>query len=321
MSNLFLYCITALIWGSTWYAIQFQIGSVSPLWSVSYRFALASGLLLILCVLSRRSLKFSLKAHTTIALQGLCLFCLNYILFYICSKYLISGVIALIFATIQVMNIINSRLFLKTPINYSVAFSALIGLCGLILVFSSQLFVAHPHHVDNLHEQIWGLMLGLFSTYFASLGNIISSHNQKRHLPILQTNALGMFYGCLITALIACCLGQKPTIDWHLPYLLSLLYLTIPGTIITFGAYLTVLGNIGPERAAYLFVITPLISLIISSYFENFQWHLSAIIGVGLIVIGNVLVLKLKQSNSRITNKIAPATENLSVSSKSPAEV
>jgi len=39
--TLILFLIPALIWGSTWYAITFQVGTVNAIFSVSYRFILA----------------------------------------------------------------------------------------------------------------------------------------------------------------------------------------------------------------------------------------------------------------------------------------
>ena len=42
MSNAFLYVLTVLIWGSTWFAIEFQLGVVAPEVSVVYRYGAAS---------------------------------------------------------------------------------------------------------------------------------------------------------------------------------------------------------------------------------------------------------------------------------------
>ena len=49
MSNTFLYVVTVLIWGSTWLAIEFQLGVVEPEVSVVYRYVMASAILFIYC--------------------------------------------------------------------------------------------------------------------------------------------------------------------------------------------------------------------------------------------------------------------------------
>jgi len=79
--------------------------------------------------------------------------------------------------------------------------------------------------------------------------------------------------------------------DWSLEYVGSLLYLSIFGSIIAFGAYLTLVGRIGADRAAYATVLFPLVALVISSIFENFEWTPLALVGVGLVLVGNVMVV------------------------------
>ena len=291
MNNTFLYITTTLIWGSTWLAIQYQLGKVPPLWSISYRFALAAAILFVVCWLKKSPMRFSLAQHKTIALQGFLLFSLNYILFYLGSAYLISGLVALIFALIMIMNILNSKLFFKTPFSIPIIVGAIIGLSGLWLVFSVELkFLSHTGL--ERHSMLIGLGLCILATYVASLGNILSKHNQNQHLPILQSNAYGMAYGTLFTALFALTLGQHPSFDWSAHYILSLLFLSIVGSVLAFSAYLKLLGNIGPERAAYIFVVLPILSMLLSTFFENFQWQLSVFIGIALVMVGNILVVR-----------------------------
>src|SRR5262249_4275279 len=160
---------------------------------------------------------------------------------------------------------------------------AIIGIVGLIMVFISQISKIYPQHAINHKQQLIGLIFCLIATLCASWGNMASAYNQQQKLPIVQSNAFGMFYGALFTLIIAVLFGQKPSISLTLPYIGSLFYLAIFGSIIAFGSYLKLLGNIGPGRAAYVFVITPIIALIISSFFEDFQWHIFTLIGIILI--------------------------------------
>ena len=69
-----LFATSSLIWGSTWLAIKFQLGTVSPDVSVAYRFALAALLLGGWCALTRWSLRFDARTHAFLALQGSLLF-------------------------------------------------------------------------------------------------------------------------------------------------------------------------------------------------------------------------------------------------------
>jgi len=60
---------------------------------------------------------------------------------------------------------------------------------------------------------------------------------------------------------------------------------------VAFGAYLTLLGRIGPDRAAYISVVFPVVALALSTLFEGLRWEWLAVLGVGLVIAGNALAL------------------------------
>ena len=117
MYNAFLYLLTVMIWGSTWLAIKFQLGVVSPELSIAYRFALAAAILIIFSLVRRLPMRFNLKAHGFFALQGLLLFSLNYILVYLAEELLTSGLVAVIFSLIVIFNVVFGAIFLGKPVN------------------------------------------------------------------------------------------------------------------------------------------------------------------------------------------------------------
>jgi drug/metabolite transporter (DMT)-like permease len=86
-------------------------------------------------------------------------------------------------------------------------------------------------------------------------------------------------------------MGKHFSFEISYAYIGSLLYLSIFGSIIAFTCYLTLLGKIGADKAAYVTLIIPVIALILSTIFEEYTWTLYAFIGVALILIGNMLVL------------------------------
>ena len=74
MRNWMLYVVTVLVWGSTWLAIEFQLGVVPPEVSVFYRYAIATALLFAWCLARGLNLKFDRRAHSRFVLLGLLLF-------------------------------------------------------------------------------------------------------------------------------------------------------------------------------------------------------------------------------------------------------
>ena len=292
MKNFILFSIPALIWGSTWLAIKYQLGVVDPLVSVVYRFLLAALILFAYCSLRGMNLKYSIKQHFYIALQGLLLFGVNYWLVYLAEIHLESGLVAVLFSTIVFFNILNGAIFLKSKIRLNVLLSAIIGFIGIILVFKDQLFGFTFSNVES-----YALLLAGISAVTASLGNITSAYNQKNKLPVVQTNAFGMLYGSLLMLLLALGTGKPFNFDFSLPYISSMLYLAVFGSIIAFTSYLSLLGKIGADKAAYVTLVFPIIALILSTMFEAYSWNGYAIIGVILVTLGNFMILKRKRVN------------------------
>lgn len=301
MPTQLLYTITVLIWGSSWFAITLQLGTVHPMWSVAYRFSVAAALLLLFCIGSGRRLRFSLRDHVFLALQGLFLFSLNYILFYFVTQHLTSGVVAVTFSTIVFMNIVNGSLIFRAPVSARVIAGAFLGLIGISLVFWPEL-----RTLDTSTMALRSLGLAVLATWVASLGNMVAVRNQRRGLPVIQSNALGMAYGTGFTVVAALLTGMQPTFDWSVAYIGSLFYLSLFATIIAFGAYLTLLGRIGADRAAYASVLFPIVALAISTVLEDYRWSTAALVGVATVLAGNLLVLT---RTAEMRSATAPASE------------
>ena len=111
-----LFVTATLIWGSTWLAIKYQLGVVAPQMSVAYRFAAAAAVLIVWCVATRRSLRFTGRDHGFLALQGATFFGFNYVAIYLAEQYVTSGLLAVLFSTIVFMNPIGMRLVYRTPL-------------------------------------------------------------------------------------------------------------------------------------------------------------------------------------------------------------
>ncbi len=285
--NALLYVVTVLIWGSSWLAIKYQLGSVDPMVSVAYRFLLASAISWLYCRFSGRLMRYSLRDHGFMFLQGASLFALNYWLFYLSELTLTSGLAAVIFSTIVVMNMMNGVLFLKNRLELRVVLGAGIGLFGIIVVFWPEVT-----DFESGSENLFAVSLAVLATLLASVGNIASARNQRKGIPVVQANTFGMTYGALLMLVLSWATGREFTFEVTLPYVSSLVFLSVFASIIAFWTYLTLLGRVGVERAAYATLFFPLVALGFSTVFEDYQWTASAGIGILLILAGNLLILK-----------------------------
>ena len=286
MSNMVLYVIMVLIWGSTWLAIEFQLGTVAPEVSIVYRYVGAALLLFAYSRIRGLRLAFSLREHGWFLLLGLLLFSLNYILAYRAQIYITSALTAIAFSAIVWMNIINARLFYGVRAGRRVLFGALLGITGIFTLFAPQ--VGDITFSDGV---FYGSFLAVTGAMVASFGNMASQGAQRAKLPVIQSNAWGMLYGAIITAVIAVLQGHEFNFEWSAGYMVSLLYLTIFGSIVAFGAYLTLLGRIGAHKAGYAMVMFPVVALVLSMLFEGLKMDATIVVGTVLVLAGNVFVL------------------------------
>jgi len=149
----------------------------------------------------------------------------------------------------------------------------------------------------------FGSFLAVLSAVVASFGNMVSQASQKANLPVVQSNAWGMFYGALFTAGLALGNGQAFSFEWTVAYVGSLAYLTVFGSIVAFGAYLTLLGRIGAHKAGYAMVMFPVVALILSTLFEGLEINASIVVGTLLVLAGNLFVLNTRRSDTRTSDR------------------
>ena len=302
MSNTFLYVITVLIWGSTWIAINYQLGDVPPEASIIYRFGLAALILFIYCRFKNLSLIFNIKQHLQFFLFGLTLFGCNYYFIYSAQQHINSALTSIAFSMIMFFNVINARIWFKTKITQQTYVGAILGLIGIIVLFWPEI-----NDTELGKETLLGLSLCLIGTLLASTGNMVSMKNKLMNLPMMQANAWGMFYGTLVMTIVLFAQGKSFSFSYTLPYISSLLYLSIFGSIIAFASYLTLLNSIGAHKASYTSVMFPAVAVVISTLVEGFSWNSYTVIGLLIIVAGNIVVLtKPKKINITMASQQKP---------------
>jgi drug/metabolite transporter (DMT)-like permease len=300
MVNFILYATAALIWGSTWLGIKLQLTQVPPILSVGYRFCLASLILAAYCILRNKRLSFSRRDHLFMAIQGFSLFGLSYCMSYLATFYLTSGLVAVVFSTILMWNILNLRLFMGQAIAWRAFWGGILGLSGICIVFW------HDLSAFTATRGLIGLSMALIGAYLASVGNVVGARNSRTGVPVTQANVYGMAYGGLLTLAIHFGDGGELVMDWSAGYLAPMLYLTIFGSVVAFGCYMLLIGRIGAEYAAYVTLLMPIIALLLSTMFEDFRWTANTAIGVVIVLVGNLFILTPVETLTRAVSRGRP---------------
>lgn len=289
--NALLYGLVVIIWGTTWIAIYLQQGPVAAPVSIFWRFAVATATIMLVLLALRRLRKLSPRDHLFCLVQGCCVFCFNFWCFYTAASYINTGLESVIFSMAVLYNALNSFLFFgqRPPARFYLA--AAMGLLGIITLFWSDLLAS-----GWSAGLLFGIALSALGTYGFSLGNMISLRHQRNGLETMTTNAWAMLYGTLVMGAIALIRGDSFIPQWTVSYMGALLYLALFGSVIAFGAYFTLVGRIGAGKAAYSTLLFPLVALSFSTVYEGYVWHANGIVGLLLILTGN-LVMFAKPEN------------------------
>ena len=287
MNNLSLFAGCVAIWGTTWLAITYQLGPVAPEVSVSHRFLLAALIIGVWCRWRGLPLRFKRAQHIAFALMGVSMYGLAYVFVYHAELHLASGLVAIGYSASPLLSALGTRLFFRQPVSARTALGAAFGILGITLVYWPEFA-----RLSGTGDVALGAAFTLFAVLMSTAGGLLAQRNHQRGLHGWPVMAWSMGYGGLASLIVALALGRSYTIDLGAPYLLSLLYLALLGTVITFAGWLTLVGRIGAARASYVGVMAPVVALFVSTLFEGFVWHVLTAAGVAVSIAGNVLVLR-----------------------------
>lgn len=285
--DILLYATAVLAWGFAWIGIHFQIGVVSPDVSILWRFLIAGIVMLTIAWWRGDRMRFTVSEHAGIALLGLLLFSLNFLLFYNAAASIPSGLLSVVFSLASFFNVWLAVIFLGAAIDPRVAFGGILGAAGMAAMF-------YPQFASAQFKQgtLIALALCVLGTLAFCLGNMVSVRLQRRGIPVFAASGYAMLYGCAAVAIHAAVNRHAFIIDWSPTYLIALVYLALIGSVVAFACYLTLLGRIGADRAAYVTVLGPVVALMVSTFVEDFRWSAPSILGLVAVLIGNVLVLR-----------------------------
>lgn len=281
-----LFFSAVAIWGTTWFAIKFQILAAAPEVGVALRFTLAAAVLLAFCVWRGVPLRFSRRQHGRLAVLGVLGFCLSYFLVYYAQGYIVSGLIAVGYSAIPLVNMLLARAFFGTTMSRRVAVGGALGLAGIALIFWPEFA-----RVSADGPLVIGAALTAGAVLVSALANMVMTSLQKDGLSGWAPLAAGMAYGGVAAWLCVLLLGVPLSITWSLPFAASLLYLSLAGSVLAFGAYYALMRQVGAARAGYVGVMSTVVALVVSALFEGYDWRLATVVGIGLAVLGNVFAL------------------------------
>ncbi|UTY57785.1 DMT family transporter [Massilia sp. erpn] len=272
MSSPVLFILASLIWGSTFFGITLQLGEVPPAVSVAYRFALSSAVLFAWCALRGQSLRLSLPAQRWTFLQGSSTFALSYICTYTSEQYLVSALVAVLYVLMVFWTPLLGRIAFGTPVSKRTWSTGAGALAGVSLLFHESIWAAWQEILRGGQGHfLLGLGLALTGTIASSVGNLLVVKVREHNSNVLLTMAWAMLWGTLLVAAWALISGASFRLPASPMYWGGLVYLALFGSVIAFACYFTLIHRLGAQKAVYVGVVIPVISVLLSIRMENFR--------------------------------------------------
>ncbi len=222
-----------------------------------------------------------------LAITGILQFSINYSLVFWSEQYISSGLAAVLQAMISVFGLALAWFHLpQEKITWLKIFAVLLGISGVTIIFIEQL------QINSVLAFIGcaAIVVGAYAAAHASI--LIKAYGSQLH-------PAGMLFGqmaCGILPVIFYGLlkeGNPIYFNWTWRALISVLYLTVFGTIIAFWLYYWLLNKIESTKAMVISLVTPLIAVMVGGIFLGEKLPPQTIIG-GIIILTGVGLIVFK---------------------------
>jgi len=282
------FLIIAAIWGCTWIIIRDQIAHVPGPWSVAWRFVLAAAALGLYVRVTGRPRALGWTGHLLAGAIGVAQFTLNFNLVYAAEARVASGLVAVVFALIFVPNALLAWAFLGHRPTGRFLIGSVVGTAGVGLMFHDQLALSR--------SGVIGLALATAGMLCASVANVAQAGPFARRLPLHALLAAALAYGAALDIAAAWIIAGPPVFSLAPSYLAGLAFMGLAATVIAFLFYYPLIREIGAGRAAYVNMITPVIAMVLTSWFEGFHWTAWSVGGALLTGAGVAFALTARRA-------------------------
>jgi drug/metabolite transporter (DMT)-like permease len=273
------FAIICLIWGSSWAAVQIGIESIPPLFSLGIRFTIASIILGIIVLTKHLDVPMTRKFWSLVFIMCLTSFTVPFVLIYWAQLKVSSGLASVLFATYPFWVAIVSHFILKNEkITFVRIIGVVIGFLGVTFIFNNGFYGVSSRVLFGMAAIILGSIIQAFGlVYLRRLGS--DAHPVTLNFCSMLISALPLFAASLV-------FEDHSNIIFNASSIVSILYLSIFCTVITFVIYFWLVKHVEAVILSLSAFITPVIAVVIGVVFMNEKISDDVYIGTTLVLVG-----------------------------------
>jgi drug/metabolite transporter (DMT)-like permease len=264
-------------------AIRFSNRELDPLWGAGLRFLLAAGLLAAIMVVLRLELPRG-PALAGALLYGALAIGGAFALAYYGLVHVHAGLGQTVLALVPLATLILAVLQGQEKLRPRAVLGALLALVGIGVLSQAPLKEGVP--LLSLLALVGGALC------FAEAAVVV-----RRFPPVhpVTMNAVGMAAGAALLTIGAVLAGEALALPEDSETWLAIGYLVPIGSVVVFVLYLVVLRYWAASRAAYEFVLIPVVTVVLSAWLDDEPIGVGLIAG-GLLVVTGVYIGALRPS-------------------------
>jgi drug/metabolite transporter (DMT)-like permease len=273
------------IWGSTFLVIRVGNEAVAPVWAATLRLATASALLWIWIAIRKLSVPRGIALSA--ALQyGAFQFGMNFPLLYWGEKIVPSGLSAVFYATAPLTLALYARSFGLEQLTRRKITGAVLGLLGVVIIFSSELLSSVP----------WlPLTAVFFSALVASFGSTLLKRGPAQS-PV-GVNAVGCALGAGMCLLWSFLIGESHALPRTADAIGPIVYLTLAGSLGAFMLWAWLVHHAPLTKISYIAVLVPLVALAVGAVARHERVSTLTLAGAIVVLVG--VAVGLRASSGR----------------------
>ncbi len=268
------FLITALLGGGNAVAIKFSNAELDPIWGATLRFGLAA--ILMLAILAVKREKFPRgRAFAGAVVYGLLAFGAAFALGFYALVELEAGFAMVLMATVPLLTMLLAVLQRQEKMRPEALVGSVVAVVGIAVMVGLSFSSSVP--VLPVLAMLAGSALIAEATIIVRWFPGVSP---------IALNAVGMSAGSLVLVALTLIVGNTIALPTQPETWTALSYMVLIGTGVVFNLYLFVLEYWEASRAAYGFLLTPPITILLSTWLLGETVSTSLLVGGALVVAG-----------------------------------
>jgi drug/metabolite transporter (DMT)-like permease len=272
-----------VLWGTTFLAIRIAVEELPPLFAAGARFFTA-GVVLYAFMRIKGEAKPTLPQWRSLTIMALLMFVAEYGPLFWAEKYVPSGVVSVLAATLPILTLILEMLILRQQrMRPMLAMATILGFVGVAVLLIPG---------GNQHLALVPCLAILAGATTWALGSVLSrSMNLPKSRPVTAGAAM-MLGGAMLLALSAGFGEMHPFPHISLRAVGALLYLIVFGSLLAFTAFVWLLGHMPATRVSSHAYVNPIVAVALGYFMAGEVITGRILAGTALVLFSVFLILR-----------------------------